>query len=259
MKDNAVTGKDRYPLGRELGHEDPDHRQVHSKSSAAIVRRAIATGLAIASLWIPACRSRQEPPAADAPPSSDTPRFPETPPEEADANQTALPDDVQIYQDENRMFALALPAGYTYEAIANGMTFVSADGGFGGIIQYENQDSEESLSQGDLEARLAQMIESRFSNVEWQSDTQEQSDGSLRMDWKGTNDAGAQLDGLSFIEQHGATTFVLTAYGIDRPYNDYNSDAQIIAGTYVVQENPPESVQSESTPPESDSTEPPQS
>lgn len=192
-----------------------------------------------------ACRSEPPTPSATEELAVESEPFPEAPDaEDTEEARTPLPDDAQIYQDDSGLFALALPQGYSHEAIANGMTFRSADEGFGGTIAYEVIDTGEPLSSDELEAKLRQDIESQFSEIKWQSDSQPQPDGSLRLDWQGKTSKGATLDALSFIEQHGPVIYTFSVHGIDKPYDDYNDDAQIIAGTYVVQENPPESISS---------------
>lgn len=196
-------------------------------------------GLAIALLLVSACGQRQAAPEPEDVPQ-DIVEFPTpTRDDDTDDDRQPLPDDVQIYRDESGLFALALPSGYSYETMDSGITFLSGDRGFGGVIQHQTTDVE-NIVQDSLDELLKQTIETQFSEVSWQSELEEQADGSFRLDWNGINAAGAKLDALSFIEQHDTTLFILTAYGIDQAYSDYNDDAQIIVGTYVVQENPPE-------------------
>lgn len=212
------------------------------------MRMVVARGLAIAtilsSLSLLACRPKPtEPPVTEEPTPVEP--FPEAPEEETEASRTPLPDDIQIYQDDSGLFALALPKGYSFEAIDQGMTFRSADEGFGGAIAYQIVEGDEPLSTEALESRLREEIENQFSDVTWQSDSQPQPDGSLRLDWQAQTSDGKTLDALSFIEQHGKVIYIFHAHGIDQPYNEYNRDAEIIAGTYIVQENPPESIDEE--------------
>ncbi|MEO0408895.1 MAG: hypothetical protein AAF289_16250 [Cyanobacteria bacterium P01_A01_bin.135] len=151
---------------------------------------------------------------------------------------TPLPDNVQIYRDKDEMFALALPTGYTHEAGDRTVRFTSADQGFGGEVDYAA--AEASLTPEQLEARLQQALQQRYVDVTFaEGGAEAQEDGSLRLSWQGTNSDGAQLDALSFIEQHGNTVYILTAHGIDRPYVAYNQDARVIAGSYVVREETP--------------------
>lgn len=212
------------------------------------MRMVVARGLAIAtilsSLSLLACRPKPtEPPVTEEPTPVEP--FPEAPEEETEASRTPLPDDIQIYQDDSGLFALALPKGYSFESIDQGMTFRSADEGFGGAIAYQIVEGDEPLSTEALESRLREEIENQFSDVTWQSDSQPQPDGSLRLDWQAQTSDGKTLDALSFIEQHGKVIYIFHAHGIDQPYNEYNRDAEIIAGTYIVQENPPESIAEE--------------
>ncbi|MEM7773012.1 MAG: hypothetical protein AAGA75_23900 [Cyanobacteria bacterium P01_E01_bin.6] len=207
-------------------------------------KRWVTTGLAIALVFLPACKQSQQPSDVESPLESI--EIPQPPaPTEEDAERQPLPDDVQIYRDDSELFALALPAGYSYESIGNGITFLSGDLGFGGIIQYQTTEVT-NIAQESLDEVLRQTIETQFSEVSWQSDFQEQADGSFRLDWNAVNAAGKPLDALSFIEQHGETLFILTAYGIDKAYSEYNDDARIIVGTYVVQESSPDT-ESEAT------------
>ncbi|MGF1537228.1 MAG: hypothetical protein ACFB4J_12205 [Elainellaceae cyanobacterium] len=187
-------------------------------------------------LLVSACGPRTaivslNPPQAIPPPVEERPQTPE-------ATSAELPENVQIYRDEDGMFALALPEAYKHESGDRGMTFTSPDGGFGGEISYAL--IPEPLTPQQLEARLKQSLQESFVDVSWEKDSAEkQSDGSLRQSWRGVNSEGQQLDALSFIEQHSGAVYTLTAYGIGRPYGDYNKDAQIIAGSYVVRQTTP--------------------
>lgn len=192
-------------------------------------------GLAIALTLLPACDRQPSPPESEPLPQPAI-QFP-TPPDESDRERQPLPDNVQIYRDDSGLFALALPTGYDYDTRDNGITFLSDDEGFGGVIQFQTTEVK-NITPDSLGDVLQQTLEAQFSDVTWQSELEEQPDGSFRREWKGTNGLGEELDALSFIEQHGTTIYILTAFGIDRPYSEYNDDAEIIAGTYVVQENP---------------------
>ncbi len=211
------------------------HRRAPGHFSTRPLSRQLFSGLAIALTLLPACGQRETPPKTEPTPQESI-SFP-TPPDDAGAERQPLPDDVQIYQDESGLFALALPSDYDYDTRENGITFLSSDKGFGGVIQYQATEVK-NITPESLGEVLQQTLEAQFSGVTWQSDLEEQPDGSFRREWTGTNGLGEELDALSFIEQHGTTIYILTAYGIDRAYSAYNSDAEIIAGTYVVQENP---------------------
>jgi len=91
------------------------------------------------------------------------------------------------------------------------------------------------LTTKQLEDALKQEYESRLDQVSWQ-DTQIQPDGSVRVDWIGRDKEGRDLDAISFIEQRGDTIFILNLFGVDKSYNDYNSDAEAIVGSYRVKQ-----------------------
>jgi hypothetical protein len=151
-----------------------------------------------------------------------------------------LPRNIQIYQNPNGWFALALPKQYHYTETDQGLTFLSPDDGFGGQIEYFTE-QDQNLDHSELETILKQEISEQFSEVSWQEDAQIQEDDSLRLDWVGIDSSGKQLDAVSFIEQHGDTLFVMHAHGINQPYQHYNNDARIIVGTYVVRTTEPSS------------------
>lgn len=157
---------------------------------------------------------------------------------EAAPDVAPLPEDVQIYRDKDEMFALALPPGYTHEAGDQSVRFTAADDGFGGEVDYSQV--EETFTRDQLEAQLQRALQERYVDISFaEAGAKEQEDGSLRLSWQGKNSDGAQLDALSFIEQHGQTLYILTAHGINRPYVAYNNDARVIVGSYVVQEEKP--------------------
>ncbi|MEB3357382.1 MAG: hypothetical protein VKK04_11705 [Synechococcales bacterium] len=226
----------------------------------------------VGAVAIAACQG--SPPAVTPPASSEAPQspsFPATPPSDVRGDRpTTLPDNVQIYQDESGMFALALPAGYAYQPSPQGLAFHSPDSGFRGEITYlETGDPEagnsavgdaeagnseadgaettgsskaeaNGLPLADLEARLKQVIQADLAEVTWQGAAEQQPDGSLRLAWTGVNKDGDELDALSFIEQHHNTLFILKLYGVGETYSSYNEDARIIVGSYVVRQAPPD-------------------
>ena len=150
---------------------------------------------------------------------------------------TPVPGNVQVYQDDNGMFALALPAGYSYEPLDQGLTFISADNGFAGEIVYQAaQNSSSSILA--MERELKAIIKPKFSQINWQKAGQRQPDGSVRLAWTGVDNAGQSVDALSFIETHGEHSFALSVYALDQQYNEYSNDARIIVGTYVVRQGP---------------------
>lgn len=181
-------------------------------------------------------------PANDPPPSNppadtsvDTSLPPDKLPPDEEEPDTPVPENVQVYQDDSGMFALALPKGYNHEKTDQGITFTSEDGGFAGEIVYES-DANATPNLYALEQQLKQIIEDRFGVVDWDRNGQRQPDGSVRLAWETEDEDGREIDALSFIEVHGQNRFALLLYSVDKVYNDYGDDARIIAGTYVVRQ-----------------------
>lgn len=156
---------------------------------------------------------------------------------EEEVVDTPVPNNVQVYQDDSGMFALALPEGYTYESTEQGIRFVSSDEGFAGEVVYQS-DANATSNLYALEENLKEIIEDRFGAVDWEHNGQRQPDGSVRLAWEAEDENGRAIDALSFIEVHGQNRFALMLYGVDKVYNDYSDDARIIAGTYVVRQGP---------------------
>ncbi len=184
---------------------------------------------AVAIITVAAC-ANQPKTATTRPPTSAAASSARLP---GDRPTEITPADFEIYQDPNGWFALALPKGYDTEATEQGLTFRSPDQGFGGTIRYLTQ-QEQNLEPAELESVLKEELAGQLDKVSWQQSAQPQADESLRLDWTGLDPEGNALDAVSFIEQHGTTLFLMTAHGINQPYLNYNSDARIIAGTYVV-------------------------
>jgi|GEM_PF-3128055 hypothetical protein len=170
--------------------------------------------------------------SADAPvpiPSASSPA-PASPQASAPANSGGG----QTYRHGQGLFEITFPQGYTYQETDSGITFASGDGGFGGVVDYGSAQGSD-LTTKQLEDALKQEYESRLDQVSWQ-DTQIQPDGSVRVDWIGRDKEGRDLDAISFIEQRGDTIFILNLFGVDKSYNDYNSDAEAIVGSYRVKQ-----------------------
>jgi hypothetical protein len=136
----------------------------------------------------------------------------------------------QTYREKNGLFEIAFPEGYTYEETGSGIAFVSKDQGFGGSVDFASSQGTK-LSNDQLAQALKKEYENRLKNVKWQ-DTKPQPDGSIRVDWVGKDSTGNQLDAVSFVEQHGDNVFILNLFGLNKSYQDYNSDAEKIVGTY---------------------------
>jgi hypothetical protein len=136
----------------------------------------------------------------------------------------------QSYREKNGLFEIAFPEGYTYEETGSGIAFVSKDQGFGGSVDFASSQGTK-LSNDQLAQALKKEYENRLKNVKWQ-DTKPQPDGSIRVDWVGKDSSGNELDAVSFVEQHGDNVFILNLFGLNKSYQDYNSDAEKIVSTY---------------------------
>lgn len=147
----------------------------------------------------------------------------------------------QTYQQPQGAFEISLPEGYTHEETETGLIFSSADQTFRGEVVFGSAQGEQYTNE-QLEEFLKEAYKSNLNlaQVEWQQ-TEAQADGSIRIDWVGTDPQGNVLDAESFIEQRGDTIFILTLSGINKPYLDYLEDAQAIVGSYRVQQTNPNS------------------
>ncbi|MBP0006716.1 MAG: hypothetical protein J7642_23865 [Cyanobacteria bacterium SBC] len=168
-------------------------------------------------------------PAETTPPTTPSPSpTPEASTEDDEAtagNTYKAPDDA---------FEISFPEGYAKQPRANGLTFVSSDSGFGGEVIYF--EAEEELSENELEELFKDRYNSALDEVTWQN-SELQPDGSVRIDWRGRNVEGEDLDAVSYIEQHGQTIYILNIYGINEAYDVYLEDANIIVGSYKVKTN----------------------
>lgn len=178
-----------------------------------------------------------EAPAADAPtadaPAADAPAA-ETPAETpADTPAADAPaGSGQTYAEPSGLFEISFPAGYEFQETGSGIMFVSSDQKFGGSVDFGSAQGGQ-LTNEQLEAALKQEYENRLTEVEWQA-TETQPDGSIRIDWIGTDPQGNTLDSVSFIEQRGDNIFILNLHGINAQYANYNTDAQAIVNTYKI-------------------------
>lgn len=140
----------------------------------------------------------------------------------------------QTYRQAQGLFEISFPQGYTSRETDSTLTFTSEDGGFGGVVEYGSAEGKRLTTQ-QLEDALKQGYEDRLAQVSWQ-DSQIQPDGSVRIDWVGSDKEGRDLDAISFIEQRGDTLFILNLFGINKPYNNYSDDAEAIVSTYRVKQ-----------------------
>lgn len=142
----------------------------------------------------------------------------------------------QTYQEAAGAFKISFPEDYLYEKTDSGVVFHSKDEAFRGEVVFGSAQGSK-YSNEELEKFLKEAYKQnlKLTEVDWQQ-TEEQSDGSLRIDWVGKDPQGNTLDAESFIEQRGDTIYILTLSGINKAYKDYFADAQAIVGSYQVKE-----------------------
>ncbi|NJO80102.1 MAG: hypothetical protein HC827_17355 [Cyanobacteria bacterium RM1_2_2] len=186
--------------------------------------------------------SPQEPEAQPTPAVSPTPVLPSPSPT---VTPSASPTSQQVYREKSGLFQIAFPKGYTHKTTGSGVAFVSADQGFAGAIDFGSADGKQLTTQ-QLEASLKAEFTNRLQEVKWQT-AQVQPDGSLRLDWTGKDKTGNNLDAVSIVEQRGNTIFVLNLFGVNKPYQNYNTDAEAIVNSYQIQ--PPAQPAPPSSPP----------
>lgn len=139
----------------------------------------------------------------------------------------------KTYKEKAGLFEISFPEGYTYEETSSGIAFISKDLGFGGSVDFGAPGSK--LSSEQLERALKDEYEKRLKELKWE-DTKPQPDGSIRIDWTGKDPQGNALDAVSFVEQRGDNVFILNLFSVNKAYQDYNSDAEKIVGSYEVKQ-----------------------
>lgn len=170
-------------------------------------------------------------------PPTPTPTIPSLPPTPTPLSPTPL---TQTYRDPQGRFEISFPQGYRHRRIwsdrnpqeATGILFLAPDRDFGGSVEFTSAQGK-TLTLNQLEAELKKYYTSLLKDVSWEG-SEPQPEGSLRLDWQGTNPEGNRLDGVSFIEQRGDTIFVLNLYGINQPYQAHGGDAKAIVSSYRV-------------------------
>lgn len=140
----------------------------------------------------------------------------------------------QTYREKDGLFEISLPAGYNFQETGSGVAFVSSDQSFGGSVDFGSAQGNQ-LDNSQLENALKAEYEKRLNQVTWQA-SEVQPDGSVRVDWVGQDTDGNTLDAVSFVEQRGDTIFILNLFGINKAYQDYNSDAEAIVSSYKVRQ-----------------------
>lgn len=195
-------------------------------------RFLLFTGLCLASLLtVSACGNQTATQPSSPAPSVVSP----SPTQPSPAAQAPSPaTGSQTYRQADGLFEISFPEGYTYQETGSGITFVSGDQQFGGSVDFGSADGQQ-LNQQQLEESLKSEYEKRLQEVTWQG-SEVQPDDSIRVDWVGKDPNGNQLDAVSFVEQRGDTIFILNLFGINKPYQDYNDDAQSIVSTYRVKQ-----------------------
>jgi hypothetical protein len=197
------------------------------------------TSLVLASvLTLSACTNQtasQSPsPAASSPApeaSATSPSSSPNPEASASTSPTAL---AQTYKEKSGLFEISFPEGYKYQETGSGIAFVSTDEGFGGSVDFGSAQGGR-LNTSQLEESLKSEYEKRLEQVAWQG-SEIQPDGSVRVDWIGRDKEGNDLDAVSFVEQRGDNVFILNLFGVNKPYQDYGSDAEAIVGSYRVRQ-----------------------
>lgn len=139
----------------------------------------------------------------------------------------------QTYREKSGLFQISWPKGYNHTVTKSGVAFVSGDQGFAGSVDFGLAEGKQ-LNTQQLEASLKTEFANRLQEVNWQT-SQVQPDGSLRIDWTGKDKSGDALDAVSIIEQRGNYIFVLNLFGINKPYQNYNSDAEMVVASYQIQ------------------------
>lgn len=186
------------------------------------------------SLMLASCNQQVEP-QAQTPPAVSPPIVPSPSPTVA-PSVSPTPQQSQQYREKSGLFQIAFPKGYTHKTTGSGVAFVSADQGFAGAIDFGSAEGKQ-LSTQQLEASLKAEFTNRLKEVKWQT-AQVQPDGSLRLDWTGKDKTDNALDAVSIVEQRGNTIFVLNLFGVNKPYQNYNADAEALVNSYKV---PPQS------------------
>lgn len=161
------------------------------------------------------------------------------------ASPSAIPTpSQQTYREKSGLFQISFPKGYTHKTTGSGVAFVSKDQSFAGSVDFGSAEGKQFTTQ-QLEAALKTEFTNRLQEVSWQT-SQVQPDGSLRLDWTGKDKNGDALDAVSIVEQRGNTIYVLNLFGVNKPYQNYNTDAEAIVNSYKVQ--PSSQPQPSSTP-----------
>ncbi|WP_159788663.1 hypothetical protein [Sodalinema gerasimenkoae] len=167
-------------------------------------------------------------PEMNSEPSADVEEM-ETP--EVEEESDALPVEGSSYRHPEGLFEISFPPNYARQPQPNGLSFLSANGEFGGEVIYF--EVEETLTTEELDQLYRQRTQEAFREIAWQR-SELQPDGSVRLDWRGKNAGGQDLDAIGYIEQHGNRVYVLNVYAINESYDIYLEDSRLIVGSYQV-------------------------
>ncbi len=194
----------------------------------------VLAGLLIGSGSILASCSKPPQPAAEVPSPSPSPAI-VLPSLSPSATPSANPtSNLQTYREKSKgLFQISFPKGYSHKTTPSGVAFVSADQGFAGAVDFSSAEGKQLTTQ-QLETALKTEFTNRLQSVSWQN-AQVQADGSLRLDWTGKDKNGSNLDAVSIVEQRGSYIFVLNLFGVNKPYQNYNNDAETIVNNYKIQ------------------------
>ncbi|MGC9503010.1 hypothetical protein [Baaleninema sp.] len=143
----------------------------------------------------------------------------------------ATESDGNLYRDPNGAFSISFPDDYAKQPRVNGLEFLSSDGNFGGEVLYLEESQQ--LTDEELEELFIDRYKATYNNFGWLN-TELQPDKSVRVDWRGQNAQGQDVDAVSYIEQHRSRIYILNLYGIDESYDRYLDDANVIVGSYNV-------------------------
>ncbi|WP_348254285.1 hypothetical protein [Leptolyngbya sp. ST-U4] len=140
--------------------------------------------------------------------------------------------ETQLYREKTGRFEIAFPKSFVYQDTGSGVAFASDDQGFAGAVDFGSAQGQK-LTPPQLEAALKTEYQNRLKTVSWAKSTL-QSDGSIRIDWTGKDEQDNALDAVSFVEQRSDTIFILNLYGVNKPYQSYQQQAEAIVKSYRV-------------------------
>ncbi|NJO42228.1 MAG: FHA domain-containing protein [Cyanobacteria bacterium CRU_2_1] len=169
-------------------------------------------------------------------PSPDPDRQASTdPPETEPPSPPSTQFEGQTYRDPDGLFQLILPDNYATEKLdGSSVIFNSPNNRFQGIAlarTLEGQFSSTELEE-DFKQRLSD--NTSLSNVEFQN-TKVLPDGRVQVDWIAREtETNAVIDAVSFVGHNGTVFSELTLFGVDSPFQDHLSEAQLIIDGFSV-------------------------